>query len=53
LAEAEAMPGIAIVLVGGFDDSSVFTPMMEIYCNSAQPWVHAGGERKQFPKMPG
>ena len=52
-AEAEAMPRLAIVLVGGFDDPSVFTPTMEIFCNSAQPWVHAGGERKQFPKMPG
>ena len=53
LAEAEAMPVLAIVLVGGFDDPSVFTPTMEVYCSSAQPWIHAGGERKQFPKMPG
>ena len=53
MAEAEVLPGLAIVLVGGFDDPSVFTPTMEIYCSSAQPWVHAGGERKQFQKMPG
>jgi hypothetical protein len=53
MAEAEAMPGVAIVLVGGFDDPSVFTPTMEIFCSSAQPWVHAGGERQRFPKMPG
>jgi hypothetical protein len=53
VAEREGRPGLAIVLVGGFDDPSVFTPTMEIYCSSAQPWVHAGGERKQFPKMPG
>jgi hypothetical protein len=53
LAEAEAMPGLAIVLVGGFDDPSSFTPAMEIFCSSAQPWVHAGGERQRFPKMPG
>jgi hypothetical protein len=53
MAEAEAMPGLSIVLVGGFDDPSVFTPTIEIFCSSAQPWVHAGGERKQFQKMPG
>ena len=53
MAGAEALPGLAIVLVGGFDEPSVFTPTMEIYCSSAQPWVHAGGERKQFQKMPG
>jgi hypothetical protein len=25
---------------------------MEIYCDSAQPWVSLGGERQRFPKMP-
>jgi hypothetical protein len=28
-------------------------PAMQIYCDSAQPWVHLGGEMQQFPKMPG
>lgn len=52
MAEAEALPGLGILLVGGFDDPSVFKPTMEIYCSSAQPWVHAGGEHRQFQKMP-
>jgi hypothetical protein len=52
MAEAELWPGLAIVLVGGFDDPSIFTPSMEIYCSSAQPWVDKGGERQRFPKMP-
>jgi hypothetical protein len=26
---------------------------MEIYCDSAQPWVNLAGERQRFPKMPG
>jgi len=26
---------------------------MEIYCDSAQPWVSLGGERQRFSKMPG
>jgi hypothetical protein len=53
LAEAEVLPDIKIILVGGFDDPSVYQPTMEIYCSSAQPWVHAGAERQRFPKMPG
>ena len=52
-AEAEVLPGLTIVLAGGLDDPSVFSPTMEVYCSSAQPCVHAGGERQQFPKMPG
>jgi hypothetical protein len=27
-------------------------PTMEIYLDSAQPWVSLGGERQRFPKMP-
>ena len=53
IAEADVLPGLAIMLAGGLDDASVFQPTMELYCSSAQPWVHADGERKQFPKMPG
>jgi hypothetical protein len=53
MAEAEVLPGLKIILVGGFDDASVYQPTMEIYCSSAQPWVHVGGERQRFPKMPG
>ena len=53
IAEADGLPGLTIVLAGGLDDPSVFKPTMELCCSSAQPWVHAGGERKQFPQMPG
>lgn len=53
LAEGEVMPGLTIVLAGTLDDPTGYQPSMEIYCGSAQPWVHLGGERKQFPKMPG
>ena len=53
IAEADALPGLKLVLVGTMDDPSAFQPAMEIYCSSAQPWVHAGGERQRFPKMPG
>jgi hypothetical protein len=27
-------------------------PAMQIYCDSAQPWVELGGGLQSFPKMP-
>jgi hypothetical protein len=52
MAEAEVMPGLIIVLAGTLDDPSAYTPSIELYCSSAQPWIDAGGERKRFDKMP-
>lgn len=51
--EAEAMPNVVMVLAGTLDDPSWVKPGMEIYCDSAQPWVSLGGDRQRFPKMPG
>jgi hypothetical protein len=50
--EAEIMPGIVMMQVGTLDDPSWVKPAMEIYCDSAQPWVQLGGEMKRFAKMP-
>jgi hypothetical protein len=52
IAEADAFPGVTIFLAGTLDDLANYKPMMELYCSSAQPWVHLGGERTQFAKMP-
>ncbi len=51
--EADALPGVAMVNAGTLDDRSWVTPQSEIYCDSAQPWVHLGGELKRFARMPG
>ena len=51
--EAEVMPGMIMLKAGSMDDPSVVKPAMQIYCDSAQPWVSLGGELKSFPKMPG
>ena len=51
VAEADILPSVSIVLAGTLDDPAAFAPAMEIYCGSAQPWVHAGGERPRFDKM--
>jgi hypothetical protein len=53
ITEAEVMPDLTIVMAGTLDDPSWVRPTMEIYCDSAQPWVSLGGDRQRFPKMPG
>jgi hypothetical protein len=52
LSEANALPGVAIIKAGTLDDTSWLKPGMEIFCDSAQPWVNLGGERQRFPKVP-
>jgi hypothetical protein len=51
--EADALPDIVMLGAGTLDDSSWVKPGMQIYCDSAQPWVHLGGDMKSFSKMPG
>jgi hypothetical protein len=53
VAEAEALAGVTLLLAGTLDDPSGFRPVMEIYCDSAQPWTKEASERKTFAKMPG
>jgi len=51
--EPELMPGMILLQAGVLDDPSMVKPAMQIYCDSAQPWVSLGGEMKSFAKMPG
>jgi hypothetical protein len=44
------MPGVAIIYAGTLDDASWLKPSMQIYCDSAQPWVSLGGEMERFAK---
>jgi hypothetical protein len=53
LTEVDAMPGVTIILAGTLDDPDAFKPTVDVYWSSAQAWVHSGGERKRFEKMPG
>jgi hypothetical protein len=52
LSDAEALPELAIIKAGTLDDTGWLKPTMEIYLDSARPWVSLGGERQRFPKMP-
>jgi hypothetical protein len=50
--EAAAMPGMVMIGAGTLDDPSWVKPAMQIFCDSAQPWVELGGGLQSFPKMP-
>jgi hypothetical protein len=52
LSEPAAMPAAGILRAGTLDDTSWLQPTMEVYCDSAQPWVALGGGLRRFPKMP-
>jgi hypothetical protein len=46
------MPDVMMIMTGTLDDKSWVNPGMEIFCDSAQPWVSLGGERQRFPRAP-
>jgi len=50
--EPAVMQGNVIIPAGTLDDNSWIRPAMEIYCDSAQPWVQLGGDRQRFAGMP-
>ncbi len=52
MSRAQAMTGVVMLTTGPMDDASAFTPAMEIYCASAQPWVSLGGDMGHFAGMP-
>jgi len=49
---ADALPDMTMISVGTLDDPSWVKPDSQIYCDSAQPWVHLGKELKSYAKMP-
>jgi hypothetical protein len=49
----DAMPGLTFIKAGTLDDPSWLKPTMEVYCDSAQPWITYGGGLQRFAKMPG
>ncbi len=53
LDEAAALPGMVMLAGGTVDDPSLVKPAVQIYCDSAQPWVELGGDMQRFAAMPG
>src|SRR5262249_7115221 len=53
IAEApSSRPHTLAINVGTLDDPAAATPIAEIYCDRALPWVHLEGGMPRFPKMP-
>lgn len=53
MTRVDIMPGLVLLTTGPLDDPSLFKPTMQIFCDSAQPWVELQGDMKRFPGMPG
>jgi hypothetical protein len=53
VSEVELRPDLTIIKAGTLDDTSWLKPTMEIFCDSAQPWVGLAGNMRRFAKMPG
>ena len=49
----DARPGVAFIKAGTLDDTGWLRPTAEIWCESEQPWVRQGGERRRFPQAAG
>lgn len=46
--DGDVMPGVVVIFAGTLQDASWLKPSMQIYCESAQPWVSLGGEMPRF-----
>ena len=42
------MPGITIIKAGTLDDPSILEPQMQVWCQSAQPWIRLNPDLPQF-----
>ena len=50
--DAEAFPGVALIMGGTLDDPSWLKPTMALFCDSAQPWLAINHGMTNFPRMP-
>jgi hypothetical protein len=49
---ADIMPGIVMLTIGTLDDPGLAPPSIQIFCDSAQPWLDLPEPARKFPKMP-
>ena len=49
--EPAVVDTITVLKAGSLDDASWVKPVMEIYCDSAQPWTREHAEMQSHPKM--
>jgi hypothetical protein len=46
------MDELAWIKAGTLDDKSWLNPTLEVWTDSAQPWLQAPAERQTFPRSP-
>ena len=49
---SEGLPEIAFIKAGTLDDTSWLRPTMEIWCETAQPWVAIDSSRARMSRNP-
>ena len=50
--EAEGFPGMTLIMGGTLDYTSWLKPTIQLFCDSAQPWVAISRDTKNHPRMP-
>jgi hypothetical protein len=48
----QAMPDLEFVKAGTLDDTGWLDPTVELWCDTAQPWIRSGQTRSQLPRNP-
>lgn len=52
LGASSGMPGLIVITAASLDDPSVFTPAMNMFVQSAQPWAPLDPDLPAYPGMP-
>jgi hypothetical protein len=52
VSQIDAMPELEFIKAGTLEDTSWLSPSMEIWCDSAQPWVKIDETRQRVPRNP-
>ena len=50
--KTSGMTDLVMFTAGSLDDPTQYTPSMDIFTSSAQPWDHMNPALAKFPKMP-
>jgi hypothetical protein len=52
ISQPAAMPMMDVIKAGTLDDTSWLQPQLNVWCDSAQPWVHLSDAIPRFPQNP-
>ena len=52
VSHVEAMPDLALIKAGTLENTSWLNPTMEVWCETAQPWIDIDGTRHHEERNP-